>query len=100
MDPEHHKYEAGNPFESAIRDYYRYLDGELAQLLDLVPRDTLVLVVSDHGSKRMDGGICFNEWLMREGFLTLKDPPKVPTPIGKVAIDWSKTKAWGDGGYY
>ncbi len=22
----------------------------------------------------MDGGICFNEWLIREGYLTLKDP--------------------------
>jgi predicted AlkP superfamily phosphohydrolase/phosphomutase len=60
-----------------------------------------VLVVSDHGSKRMDGGICFNEWLMREGYLALKGPvPTTPTPIGKVAIDWSRTQAWGDGGYY
>ncbi len=100
MDPEHHKYERGNPFEQAIRDYYRYLDGELASLLALAPADTLVLVVSDHGSKRMDGGICFNEWLIREGYLTLKDPPHTPTPIGKVAIDWARTKAWGDGGYY
>ena len=24
----------------------------------------------------------------------------MPTPIGKVAIDWSRTTAWGDGGYY
>ena len=100
MDPEHHKYERGNPFETAIRDYYRHLDGELKSLLELVPRDTVVLVVSDHGSKRMAGGICFNEWLIRQGYLTLKDPPTTPTPIGKVAIDWSRTKAWGDGGYY
>jgi predicted AlkP superfamily phosphohydrolase/phosphomutase len=100
MDPEHHKYEAGNPFETAIRDYYRHLDGELKSLLDLVPRDTVVLVVSDHGSKRMAGGICFNEWLMREGYLTLVNPPTTPTPIGKATIDWSRTKAWGDGGYY
>ncbi len=101
MDPQHHKYEAGNPFEHAIRDYYRHLDRELAALLDLVPRDTVVLVVSDHGAKRMAGGICFNEWLIREGYLALKGAlPTTPTPIGKVAIDWSRTKAWGDGGYY
>ncbi len=100
MDPEHHKYEPGNPFETAIRDYYRYLDGELKSLLALVPSDTVVLVVSDHGSKRMAGGICFNEWLIREGYLTLVDPPTTPTPIGKATIDWSRTKAWGDGGYY
>ncbi len=39
------------------------------------PSDTIVLVVSDHGSKKMDGGICFNEWLIAEGYLTLAEPP-------------------------
>ena len=100
MDPAHRKYEPGNPFEHAIRDYYRTLDAELASLLALVPPETVVLVVSDHGSKRMDGGICFNEWLMRAGMLALRDTPRAPTPIGRVAIDWRRTRAWGDGGYY
>jgi len=100
VDPTHHKYEPGNPFERSILDYYKYVDGELAELLALCPRDTLVLVVSDHGAKKMDGGICFNEWLIRQGYLTLAETPAKPTPIGKVAIDWSKTVAWGDGGYY
>jgi len=100
MDPAHHKYEPGNPFEQAIRDYYRYLDEELTALLDLVPPETIIVVVSDHGSKRMEGGICFNEWLMREGYLALRDRPRSPTPIGKATIDWARTRAWGDGGYY
>jgi len=100
MDPAHHKYEKGNPFESAIFDYHRHIDRQLGEMLALCPKDTLVLVVSDHGSKKMDGGICFNEWLMRERYLTLTDPPTKPTPIGRATIDWSRTKAWGDGGYY
>ncbi len=100
MDPEHHKYEAGNPFESAMLDYYRHVDRQLGEMLALCPLDTLVLVASDHGARRMDGGICFNEWLIREGYLTLAEPVTKPTPIGKVKIDWAKTKAWGDGGYY
>jgi predicted AlkP superfamily phosphohydrolase/phosphomutase len=100
MDPEHRKYEPGNRFEHAIRDYYRHLDREIAALLALVPPETLVVLVSDHGSKRMEGGICFNEWLMREGWLVLHDPPTTPTPIGRARIDWSRTRAWGDGGYY
>jgi predicted AlkP superfamily phosphohydrolase/phosphomutase len=100
MDPRHRRYEPGNPFASAIRDYYRYLDEQLADLLALVPGETTVLVVSDHGSKRMEGGICFNEWLMREGFLSLDHSPTAPTPIGRAGIDWRHTKAWGDGGYY
>jgi predicted AlkP superfamily phosphohydrolase/phosphomutase len=48
----------------------------------------------------MDGGICFNEWLMREGYLTLGTAPAKPTPLAKAPIDWARTKAWGDGGYY
>ena len=27
----------------------------------------MVMVVSDHGAKCMDGGIAINEWLRREG---------------------------------
>ena len=100
VDPTHAKYERGNRFESAIVDYYRFVDGQLAELLALCPADTAVLVVSDHGAKKMDGGLCFNEWLMREGYLRLVDRPSKPTPIGKVQIDWNKTRAWGDGGYY
>jgi predicted AlkP superfamily phosphohydrolase/phosphomutase len=100
MDPTHPKYQAGNPYEHAIRDYYRYVDREVGELIGLAPADTVVLVVSDHGAKKMDGGICFNEWLMREGYLTLVSQPEQPTPIDKASIDWAKTQAWGDGGYY
>ena len=48
----------------------------------------------------MDGGICVNEWLMANGYLALKEQPQSAVPLSKVKIDWSQTKAWGDGGYY
>jgi predicted AlkP superfamily phosphohydrolase/phosphomutase len=100
MDSTHRKYEPGNPFENAIRDYYHYIDKKVGEVLELLPDDTAVLVVSDHGAKKLEGGICFNEWLIQEGYLVLKSYPHKLTPIDKVEIDWSKTKAWGDGGYY
>ena len=100
MDPMHPKHEADSPFQDAIRDYYRYSDREVGRLLDLLPRGTTVLVLSDHGAKRMDGGFCFNEWLIRKGYLTLHSYPDRPTPIDKADIDWAHTRAWGDGGYY
>jgi predicted AlkP superfamily phosphohydrolase/phosphomutase len=100
MDPTHPKFEPGNPYQHAIRDYYRAVDGEVGELLALLPEETAILVVSDHGAKKMDGGICFNEWLIRQGYLTLSAAPTQRTPIDKAAIDWSRTKAWGDGGYY
>ncbi len=100
MDPTHPKYTSGNPFEGTIRDYYRYVDQEIGEVLDLLPDDTVVLVVSDHGAKKLEGGICFNEWLIREGYLAVKRYPEKITPIDQVEIDWSRTTAWGDGGYY
>jgi predicted AlkP superfamily phosphohydrolase/phosphomutase len=100
MDPTHMRYERGNRFESVIRDYYRFCDERVGELLELLPQDTAVMVVSDHGAKKLDGGICFNEWLIQQGYLSLESYPKSLTPISKASIDWKRTKAWGDGGYY
>ena len=100
MDPEHRKHPGATPLLHAIRDYYRHLDSQIAELLDRVGDETTVLVVSDHGAKRMDGGICLNEWLMREGYLVLKAPPQGVIPLEKAEIDWERTRAWGAGGYY
>ncbi len=100
MDSTHPKYTKGNPYQHAIRDYYRYVDQVIAELIGLFPTDTVVLVVSDHGAKKIDGGICLNEWLIREGYLALKAYPEKLTPIDKAEVDWDRTKAWGDGGYY
>jgi len=101
IDATHSKYEPGNKYENSIRDYYKYVDGEIGELLKLLDEDTAVMVVSDHGAKKMDGGICVNEWMLRNGWLTLADDRPIRlTPIEKVEVDWSKTRAWGEGGYY
>ena len=100
MDPAHPKYQPGSAYQHVIRDYYRYLDRELGTLLELLDDNTVVLVVSDHGAKKMDGGICVNEWLRREGYLVLKEEPRGIVPLQRAAVDWARTKAWGEGGYY
>ena len=100
MDPAHPKHEPGNRFETAFRDYYRFLDREVGSLLEVLPEDAVVILMSDHGARRMVGGVCFNEWLAREGYLRFERQPDGPTPIGRAAIDWDRTVAWGDGGYY
>jgi predicted AlkP superfamily phosphohydrolase/phosphomutase len=98
-DPEHRKYQAGNPYENVIRDYYRSLDEEVGRILDLLEDDTAVLVVSDHGAQRLDAGFCVNEWLVREGILVLHEYPRQVTPFRKLSIDWTRSKAWSEGGY-
>ena len=72
MDAEHRKHEPGNPFEHAIRDYYIHVDGLIGRLLEHADDETTVLVLSDHGAKRLEGGFRINEWLRREGLLGLQ----------------------------
>jgi predicted AlkP superfamily phosphohydrolase/phosphomutase len=100
-DSRHPLYEAGNKYETIFQDYYRFLDKELAGFLELVPDDAVTIVMSDHGARPMMGGLCFNDWLIQEGYLTLTEPVvSGPIPIKDATIDWSRTIAWGDGGYY
>jgi predicted AlkP superfamily phosphohydrolase/phosphomutase len=100
MDPEHRKHVPGGPHESAILDYHRHVDSLIGRLLAHADEQTAVLVVSDHGAKRMDGGIRINEWLRNEGLLATEREPEGRTSVNEVGIDWSKTVAWGEGGYY
>ena len=84
LDPEHPDYEPGNPFESGdprLLPLRRRRDRPSCWRASTTTR--LVLVVSDHGAQAMDGGIQVNEWLMREGYLVLKEQPAAPIPIGK-----------------
>ncbi len=101
-DPGHRRYEAGNEYEQAIKGYYQYIDRELGHLLAAVDDDTIVLVVSDHGAKRIDGGFCLNQWLYQEGYLVLKNgaPNGELKSLEEVEVDWARTTAWGAGGYY
>jgi len=100
FDPEHHLYTPGNEFEHVIEDYYKYIDEKVGELLKLIDEDTAVMVVSDHGAKRMKGAFCINEWLAQEGYLHYKEKPKQVMDLEKAPVDWSKTIAWGWGGYY
>lgn len=100
MDPTHPRHEPGNPWESVILDYYKYVDGQIGSLLEEVPEDATILVVSDHGAKGMAGGICINEWLVQQGYLVLREYPTKPTKFADLAVDWTRTRAWSEGGYY
>lgn len=99
-DATHPKHEPGNPFVNSIHDYYVWLDQQIGSVLELIDDDTGVIVMSDHGAKKMDGGITLNEWLIDAGYLVLEDKPQGVVPLEKVKVDWSKTRAWGSGGYY
>ncbi len=101
FDPEHPQYPGrDNPWAAAVPEYYQFLDRQLGRVLDALPPDVLLLVVSDHGARPLEGGIAVNQWLLERGYLVLKHRPEQPTPWAKVQVDWPRTAAWSEGGYY
>ncbi len=100
FDPTHPRYVDHPKFRQLVEDYYALMDHEIGAFLKVVPDDVVVMILSDHGSQGMVGCFCINEWLIERGYLTLRSTPPAGTPIEKADVDWSKTVAWGAGGYY
>jgi predicted AlkP superfamily phosphohydrolase/phosphomutase len=100
FDRSHVRFEPGNPYEQAIPEYYALVDEQVGSVLELLDENTVVLVVSDHGAQRLDGGFAINEWLIRERLLVLNEYPGQPTPFEKLNVNWSQTRVWSEGGYY
>ncbi|MGD0093829.1 MAG: alkaline phosphatase family protein, partial [Planctomycetota bacterium] len=57
FDKQHPRYEFHPQLQSCLPDYYRHVDASLGRILEDIPDDAWVVVVSDHGIKRMAGGI-------------------------------------------
>lgn len=100
LDEAHPSYCPGTEYGDAILDYYKYLDRELGEILTLIEGRATLLVVSDHGAKRMEGGICVNEWLLANGYLRLLEYPQEITSFQHLKVDWRRTVAWSHSGYY
>lgn len=100
FDEKHVQFEPGNPYQNAIPEYYLWLDNQIGKALNVLDEDTVVLVVSDHGAQRLDGGIAVNEWLIGEGLLELNEYPKAIVPFEQLNVNWDKTRVWSEGGYY
>ncbi len=100
-DPDHPRHPGPNKYEDIIPRYYKLIDELVGEILQAIPRDTRIIVVSDHGAKAMKGALAVNQWLEEEGFLVLKRKPEKPgIDLKPNMVDWEKTKAWAWGGYY
>ncbi len=99
-DTHHVQHVPGNPFQNVIPEYYQWIDSQVGEVLEMLDNETIVLLVSDHGARRLDGGFAVNEWLVREGLLSLEEYPKQVTPLAKLKVNWPRTKVWSEGGYY
>ncbi len=106
IDPEHPKYhkEKAEKYKNAIFDAYVRMDKIVGEAMELMPKDALLIVCSDHGFTSFRRGINYNTWLVKNGFMTLIGQNEVKTLDDLFGqgdffqnVDWSKTKAYALG---
>ncbi len=79
-----------------IEGYYENVDRRLGKVLDRVPEDTVVIVMSDHGFQPYTRKVNLNSWLRDEGYLVLKDGKRTGSFVAG-DVDWSRTRAYAVG---
>lgn len=101
FDETHRRFIKGSKYKDALKNYYIYLDKKLGEILKLLDEDTIVLVVSDHGMIKQEGKININNWLIKEGYLVLKEDVDVSEKkrFSTEYVDMEKSKAYGGGAY-
>jgi predicted AlkP superfamily phosphohydrolase/phosphomutase len=96
-DSGHAYYDAQSSEREVLGDYYRFIDRQVGEILNILDDDTVLCLISVSSVQRLQGILNLNEWLIQKGYLTLKAYPKTPTTLDEAQVDWQKTKAWAMG---
>lgn len=74
MDRTHPNYESGEPktHRNAILDSYKEMDAILEEVMDRMDEETILILVSDHGSGPLKKKINFHHWLVNHDLMRLK----------------------------
>jgi predicted AlkP superfamily phosphohydrolase/phosphomutase len=79
IDPDHPKYNAkmAAKWGDRIEAYYTMLDTRIGSLVEKAGSDAVTFIISDHGFGPTHFFIDLNSWLLREGFIVLKNTWRV-----------------------
>jgi predicted AlkP superfamily phosphohydrolase/phosphomutase len=82
--------------QHAIERLYQKMDGLIGEIQQIMNKEDLLMVISDHGFKPFKWGVNLNSWLFKEGYLVLKD---TANPGGEwfAGVDWARTRAFAYG---
>ena len=100
FDDKHPAYDAtlAKTFGNVIEKTYREADRILAHALGRVDKDTVVLVMSDHGFNPYYRSFNLNTWLRQNGYLRLRNEfREEDLDLAFAGTDWTRTKAYGFG---
>lgn len=84
-------------YENIIRDIYMEADKILDKAMQKMDKDTIVMVVSDHGFSPFRWSFNANTWLKENGYHSLINPWKQGEEQLFMNTDWSRTKAYAYG---
>jgi len=88
LDERHPEYEE-NVYTSKVRDFYKKIDGTISDLIEIVPEDTLIILLSDHGFCSVDKELIVNNYLEEIGMTKIDN--------GKLDVRQSKAVSYGYG---
>jgi predicted AlkP superfamily phosphohydrolase/phosphomutase len=81
---------------NVIEDLYRRMDDLVGKTMAKCrDKNTLLMVISDHGFGPFRRGVDLNRWLEENGYLTLDDDRRDLEHLA--GVDWSKTRAFAIG---
>ena len=84
-------------FADVIPGLYRDVDRIVGETLDRLDADDLLIVMSDHGFAPWRRSFNLNTWLLKQGYLVLKNPQQAVDNGLFSNVDWSQTRAYGLG---
>jgi predicted AlkP superfamily phosphohydrolase/phosphomutase len=98
MDPDHPAHTA----EAALRqdeleNLYAEMDGIVGHVMERIPPEAALIIMSDHGFSPYYRKFNLNTWLLQNGYLELVDPAALETSRLFGNVHWRKTKAYGVG---
>ncbi len=96
QDPKHPSPRENSEFERVIPEMYERMDALVGKVRSKLGPNDVLIVLSDHGFASFRRGINLNTWLLKEGYLTLKDGASEGADYFQ-NVDWSKTKAYAVG---
>lgn len=83
----------GKARRNAIPELYARMDALVGKTMkECSDKDTVLMVISDHGFNPFRRGVDWNVWLEQNGYLTLKPGGRDKKYLA--GVDWTKTKAF------
>jgi predicted AlkP superfamily phosphohydrolase/phosphomutase len=77
IDHTHSRYKDDGFFSKELLRFYQKIDVFLGRIIDAMDDDMCLLVFSDHGAGKAEGYFSINNWLLKNGFLSLKNKPSI-----------------------